>query len=157
MKRAWAVCRMSVLGRGRSTATLARSSGALSLAIHLVFATGCAVSDPGGGNGDPTNGGGTTDPVSAQVVNISATGVPLSLQDPLIAVIYEVTGTVSTISGFYQPVADGNPQAGPIGDRVIVATFLPPRHSIGSAIAFPWIRPVATPSTARHRGTPTTV
>ena len=79
---------------------------------------------PAGNNGDAST-------VTATIVNVttnfgvSALGVP-------IAVVYTVTGTPDSVEGFYVPVGDDRPDAGPVGERVISASNL----SAGSDKAF---------------------
>ncbi len=88
----------------------------------VVFATGCPTA-PGDGQ-VPDGDDGVSGEVSAEIISFS-TNFGVSALDPAISVIYSVTGTPSSISGFYVPVADASPGAGPIGDRVFVVTNLP--------------------------------
>lgn len=83
--------------------------------------TGGAGGDMGTGN---TGMSDDTGAVTARIVNIS-TNFGLSELQPPISVFYTVTGAPDSISAFYVPVADSNPGAAAIGDRVTIADNLP--------------------------------
>ncbi len=106
--------------RTRESAPLVLFTGLIALAALA----GCPFAQgPVGGNVNGNDNTGT-DEVTASVVNFNANFGISSLQAP-ISVLYTVTGTPSSIAGFFLPVADDTPGAAPIGDRVIIATNLP--------------------------------
>lgn len=98
-------------------------------AVLLVIGSGCTGFPSGGQPPDDTSDGDNGSPtdsgeVAGQINNIT-TNIGISALQRPIAVLYSVTGSPDSISGFYVPVADNSPSAGPIGDRVIVAVSLP--------------------------------
>lgn len=110
--------RPSLFRRFRPLATIACAA----LALPLIGCPAVPTDDPNGNQNTNTNGSTT---VTARIVNFSANiSVPIDLPSPL-SVLYTVTGTPTTLSGFYVPVADDTLGSGPIGDRVITAMNLP--------------------------------
>lgn len=103
-----------------------RPAGACSLAVAILLGLGCpgTPTDSGSGGSDgesPTSGGDATTVVaSAQIVGLSL-GRTLSERDPPISVKYSVTGAPDSISGFYVPVVDTNPNSPPIPDEPVVS------------------------------------
>ena len=97
--------------------------------ILLAAMTGCPGVGPTDNGGDEPGGAspGVGD-VTAQIVS-PTTSFGLSLGDLPVAIRYTVTGTPDDIQGFYVPVADAMPGSAPIGDRVIIATDLPPGNN----------------------------
>lgn len=94
----------------------------------VVVLAGCpATGDPSqdGNTNDNINDNGTGTGQLGGVIISFSTSFSLSELDPAASVLYEVTGGPDSISGFYVPVADANPAAGEVGDRVIVAPSLP--------------------------------
>lgn len=73
----------------------------------------------------PDNG--TPDPpgtVSASILGYTGT-VLLNVSDPLVSVLYTITGTPDSVSGFYVRVVDSGSDSAEVGDRVIIAPNLP--------------------------------
>lgn len=87
--------------------------------VVLVLATaGCpGVPTSDGGGGDGTDGGSSGGGVTATIVNISS-NIRLSQLDPAVSVTYSVTGTPTTIAGFFAPATEP-------ASRTIVASNLP--------------------------------
>ena len=101
--------------------------GMASCAALAVFAIGCPNAlgpvSPNGDGADDTGTSGATLPADGEIINVSA-NLGVSALSPPISILYSTTGTPDSISGFYVPVADLSPGAGPVGDRIVVAKNL---------------------------------
>lgn len=112
------------------TATLAKTARyllarRLCVSVGLVLlVSGCPSVPDGGGDGDG-DGSGSGSQVRADIVSpVSSFGVSVNDEAP-VSIIYTVSGTPQSISGYYVPVADSSSNSPAIGDRVIIATNLP--------------------------------
>lgn len=107
----------------RPTAWFGALMGGFLCSAALLFAPGCpsGTSPPdGGGGGDDAPVGDAT----GKIVNIPL-NVGLSELSAPISVIYDFSGTVDLLAGFFVPVDDSAPGAAEIGVRVIIAPNLP--------------------------------
>lgn len=89
----------------------------------LVFLTTGCPTVPLSGDGTSSGSGGSTT-VAREIVNFTA-NFAISELDPAVSVLYNIEGTPDSISGFYVPVADNNPGALAIADRIIIANLNP--------------------------------
>ncbi|MGD2109914.1 MAG: hypothetical protein PVI86_11035, partial [Phycisphaerae bacterium] len=101
--------------------------GAGAVIVLVLVLAGCPISpgtDPNGNTNGNTNDNGSTGTLGGEIISFS-TFFSMSALDPAASVLYRVTGSPSSIAGFYVPVADANPAASEVGDRVIVNPTLP--------------------------------
>lgn len=92
--------------------------------LIVCIAGGCPSGVPNGdGDGNGSSNGGSEEP-TREIINFNS-NFAVSELDPSISVMYNVEGTPDSISGFFVQVADDNPGAVPIADRIVTAVNLP--------------------------------